>query len=98
MNTFSAYKNIKILWAACRTIYNMFEAETQGAHIVTVPDTVLSRMSRIGEDTYEASLKQVIQFKKDGIDGKIRLAYDIRDNCVVCNNNEFIDVSKIKFP
>ena len=77
VNTFSAYKNIKILWAACRTVYNMFEAENQGAHIVTVPDTVLSRMSRIGEDTYEASLKQVNQFKKDGIDGKIKLAYDV---------------------
>lgn len=72
VNTFSKYNNIKILWAACRTIYNMFEAENQGAHIVTVPDSVISRMSRIGDDTYEASLKQVQQFKQDGIDGNIR--------------------------
>jgi transaldolase len=72
VETFKDYPNIKILWAACRTVYNMFEAENQGAHIVTVPDTVLSRMNRIGDDTYEASIQQVKQFKKDGIDGNIK--------------------------
>ena len=68
---FKEYPNIKILWAACRTVYNMFEAENQEAHIVTVPDTVLLRMNRIGDDTYEASVQQVKQFMKDGIDGNI---------------------------
>ena len=71
VETFKEYSNIKILWAACRTIYNMFEAEKQGAHIVTVPDSVLSRLYRIGDDTYEASLKQVKQFREDGINGNI---------------------------
>jgi transaldolase len=71
VETFKEYPNIKILWAACRTVYNMFEAENQGAHIVTVPDTVLSRMNRIGDDTYDASVQQVKQFMKDGIDGNI---------------------------
>tara|TARA_R110002072_G_scaffold23914_1_gene81791 strand:- start:10870 stop:11565 length:696 start_codon:yes stop_codon:yes gene_type:complete len=72
VNTFKDYPNIKILWAACRTVYNMFEAENQGAHIVTVPDSVLSRMNRIGDDTYEASVKTVKQFYQDGIDGNIK--------------------------
>lgn len=71
VNTFKSYPNIKILWAACRTIYNMFEAEKQGAHIVTVPDSVISRMNRIGDNTYEASVKQVKQFYQDGIEGNI---------------------------
>ena len=47
-----------------RTVYNMFEAENQGAHIVTVPDSVLSRMNRIGDDTYEASVKLLNNFIK----------------------------------
>jgi transaldolase len=70
---FKEYKNIKILWAACRTIYNIIEAEKQGAHIVTVPDTVLLRLYRLEQTPEEASLETVNTFKKDGIDGKIEI-------------------------
>lgn len=73
VSTFAECKNVKILWAACRTVYNIFEAKNQGAHIVTVPDSVLSRMTRIGDDTYTASLNTVKQFRKDGLDGNIVL-------------------------
>jgi len=98
VETFKDYPNIKILWAACRTVYNMFEAENQGAHIVTVPDTVLSRMNRIGDDTHEASVQQVKQFMKDGIDGNIKFPYWIRTTCVICNNDLFEDVYKKEYP
>ena len=70
---FKEYKNIKILWAACRTIYNIIEAEKQGAHIVTVPETVLSRLYRLEQTPEEASLETVNTFRKDGIDGKIEI-------------------------
>jgi len=70
-NTFSNYSNIKILWAACRTVYNMFEASNQGADIVTVPESVLSRSGRIGDNLYDASIKTIQQFRQDGIDGNI---------------------------
>ena len=72
VNTFKEYDNVKILWAACRTIYNMIEAEQQGAHIVTVPDTVLSRMNRLKQSLSEAALDTVNTFKNDGINGNIR--------------------------
>ncbi len=72
VNTFKDYDNVKILWAACRTIYNMIEAEQQGAHIVTVPDTVLSRMNRLKQSLSEAALDTVNTFKNDGINGNIR--------------------------
>lgn len=70
---FKEYKNIKILWAACRTIYNIIEAEKQGAHIVTIPDSVLSRLYRLQQTPEEASLETVNTFKKDGINGQIKL-------------------------
>lgn len=73
---FKDYPNVKILWAACRTVYNMFEAERQGAHIVTVPESVLGRMGRIGADSHEASLAQVRAFRKDGVEGGIVLDLD----------------------
>ena len=69
---FQDYPNVEILWAACRTVYNMFEAENQGAHIVTAPGSVISRMYRIGDDHHEASVAQVKSFRQDGIDGNIK--------------------------
>jgi transaldolase len=71
VETFKDYKNIKILWAACRTIYNMFEAKNQGAHIVTVPDTVLARMYRIKQTPEEAAIETVNTFRNDGLNGQI---------------------------
>jgi len=72
-NTFRNYPNVKILWAACRTVYNMIEAERQGADIVTVPDNVLKRMYRLQEDTSGASIRAVQQFREDGISSEIIL-------------------------
>jgi transaldolase len=71
VDTFKDYPNVKILWAACRTIYNMFEAKNQGSHIVTVPESVLSRMNRIGDELETASLNTVKQFRQDGLNGNI---------------------------
>ncbi len=72
VDTFKEYKNIKILWAACRTIYNIIEANNQNAHIVTVPESVLSRMYRLKQTPAEASLETVNTFKNDGINGMIQ--------------------------
>ena len=64
---FETYSNIKILWAACRTVYNVLEAENQGADIVTVPESVLKRINRLHDDPLEAGIKTVVQFRKDGL-------------------------------
>jgi transaldolase len=71
VDTFKEYKNIKILWAACRTVYNIVEAQNQGAHIVTVPDSVLTRMHRLKQTPLDASIETVNVFRNDGIIGKI---------------------------
>ena len=68
---FKDYPNVRVLWAACRTVYNMVEAERQGADIVTVPDSVLKRRHRLGDDIYQASVNAVRQFRDDGLQGKI---------------------------
>jgi transaldolase len=72
VDSFKNFKNIKILWAACRTIYNIIEANNQNAHIVTVPESVLSRLYRLNQSPAEASLETVNTFKKDGIDSNIK--------------------------
>ena len=72
VDTFKDYKNIKILWAACRTIYNIIEANNQLAHIVTAPDSVISRLYRLNQSPHDASIETVNTFRKDGINGIIK--------------------------
>lgn len=71
VNLFSDYPNIRILWAACRSVYNIFEAENMGCHIITVPDSVLKRMNRIGNDLEKMTIDTIKQFHNDGVDGEI---------------------------
>jgi transaldolase len=73
VETFKEYKNVKILWAACRSVYNIVEANNQGAHIITVPETVLSKMHRLNQNVKDGSLETVQLFRKDGISGNIKL-------------------------
>jgi transaldolase len=72
VNTFKDYNNVKILWAACRTIYNMIEAEQQGSHIVTVPELILSKISSMNKSLEQATIDTVTSFKNDGINGNIQ--------------------------
>ena len=37
-------KNVQILWASCREIYNIFEAQSVGCDIITVPNNILNKL------------------------------------------------------
>jgi len=67
VETFKQHPNIKILWAACRTIYNIFEAQKQGAHIITVPELVLSKLGSVNKTLLQSSIDTVTTFKNDGV-------------------------------
>ena len=69
---FAHLDNVEILWAACRTVYNVIEAENQGADIVTIPAAVVNRIHRLQDDVAEAGLKAAQQFRNDGITGNIK--------------------------
>ncbi len=61
------FKNSEILWAGCQTNLNIKEAEECGCHIITIPDSILNKIGRIGIDTKEASIVKVNKFMEDGI-------------------------------
>jgi transaldolase len=61
--------NVKILWAACRTVYNIIESENQEADIVTVPGKVLDKLtSDLNKDLNEQCLKVAKNFIDDSKD------------------------------
>ena len=66
-------KNIKILWASTREIFNIFEAERCNSDIITVPHDLLKKLNYIGKDLNEFSLDTIKQFLKDSSTLKIKI-------------------------
>lgn len=58
-------RNMELLWASTREVFNIFQAEQAGCQIITVPFDILNKLSGIGRDLAELSLDTVRTFKKD---------------------------------
>ena len=61
----SAYSNIELIWACPRELLNIFQANDAGCHIITVPETILSKLETVGKDLDEFSLETVAMFHND---------------------------------
>lgn len=58
-------KNIEVLWASTREVYNIVQAEEAGCQIITVPPSIIKKMATFGKDSQQFSLETVLMFKKD---------------------------------
>ena len=58
-------KNIKILWASTREALNLYQAESIGAHIITVPYSILSKIKLYKKNLKKLSLETVKMFYND---------------------------------
>lgn len=63
-----------ILWASCREVYNIIEAQESGSDIVTVTNDILAKLGNLGKDLEQFSLETVRMFVNDGKS----LGYSIR--------------------
>lgn len=59
------YPNVEILWASCRELYNIIEADNLGCHIITVQNSILNKSNLLGKDLTEYSIDTVKDFFKD---------------------------------
>lgn len=57
--------NVKVLWASCREVYNVYEADQIGCHIITVPNNIISKLSLRDKDLEDYSLETVKMFYDD---------------------------------
>ena len=55
----------ELLWASCREVLNVVQANAAGCHIVTVPNDLLDKLALLGKDYREYSLETVEMFYKD---------------------------------
>lgn len=60
------YPKVEILWASCRELYSIIEANDIGCHIITVPNNILKKIDLFGKDLNEYSIETVNDFFNDG--------------------------------
>lgn len=58
-------RNIEILWASTREIFNVIQANNINCDIITVPNSILLKMSNFGKNLEELSLETVNSFLID---------------------------------
>ena len=56
----------KCLWASCREVFNIMQAERCGADIITVTNDLLAKLGNVGKDLEQFSLETVQMFERDG--------------------------------
>ncbi|MBI5975694.1 transaldolase [Staphylococcus canis] len=58
-------KGVQLLWASCRELFNVIQADEIGADIITCPADVVKKVPNIGRDINELSVDTVKGFAKD---------------------------------
>lgn len=61
------YPNLELIWASCRELYNIIEANKIGCHIITVPNDIFKKIIMLNKDLTELSLDTVKMFYNDAI-------------------------------
>lgn len=59
------YGNMELLWASCRELLNIFQADDIGCHIITVTNDILKKLPLVGKDLEELSRDTVTMFRED---------------------------------
>ncbi len=61
-------RNIEIIWASTREVFNIVEADSLGCHIITAPADVLKKLPALGtKSAAELSLGAVNSFREDAL-------------------------------
>ncbi|MFT8811788.1 MAG: transaldolase [Liquorilactobacillus satsumensis] len=60
------YPQANLLWASCRELLNIFQAQSIGVDIITVTNAVLGKLSFLGKKPEDFSLQTVQEFSRDG--------------------------------
>src|SRR5581483_6336513 len=69
-----ATRNVEIIWASTREVFNVIEADEINCHIITAPADVLKKLPALGRKTAaELSLDAVKGFRADALAARLSL-------------------------
>ena len=60
-------KKVEILWASTREAYNYLQAKKCGCSIITMPSSIIQKISKFGKTYQELTLDTVKKFLKDSV-------------------------------
>jgi transaldolase len=59
------YPNFQLLWASPREVYNLFQAQDAGCHIITMPPELIDKLAHLGKDLDAFALETIESFYRD---------------------------------
>ena len=67
-------RNVEIIWASTREVFNVVEADAMGCHIITAPADVLKKLPLMGtKSAAQLSLGAVQAFREDAVEAGLHL-------------------------
>lgn len=70
------HPQLELIWASPRELFNIFQADNIGCHIITATNAILKKLPLVGKDLLEYSLETVKMFHDDAIKAGFALEYD----------------------
>ena len=67
------FENVEILWASVREPYNYIQAKQLGCHIITIPPSIIQKISKFGKSYQQLSLETVRNFLIDSKKSKFKI-------------------------
>ena len=61
------YGNIELIWASPRELFNVFQADAIGCHILTATNDILQKLALVGKNLHDYSLETVKMFRDDAV-------------------------------
>lgn len=59
------FPRAQLLWASSREVFNLFQAESAGCHIITMPPALIDKLSNLGKDLNLFAQETVESFYRD---------------------------------
>ena len=66
-------KNVEMLWASTREAYNYLQARNCGCSIITMPSSIIEKISKFGKTYERLTLDTVKKFLKDSKDSNFKI-------------------------
>ena len=73
LDKFRDHKNVEILWASTREVYNIYQAAFCGCNIITVTPEIIKKIKLKNYDLDKLSLETVQMFKRDSDEAKYQI-------------------------
>jgi transaldolase len=61
----SPWPGLDLIWASPREVFNVFQADAVGCHVITATPDIIKKLALAGKDLDEYSLETVRMFKSD---------------------------------